>query len=404
MVDLLSYEHEPPGLPRALALLRVASTDSGIVASLDPRANYASVFARDGVIAGIAGVTAGDDVIARGLVRTLRGLAERQGDAGQIPSNYRVATPSTPAHVSYGTLTPKLDAATWFLVGSAVAVRAGLLSATELAGAVRRAVRLLDAWEYNGRGLVYVPSGGNWADEYPYEGYVLYDQVLRAWGLRLCATAFDEPMWSEDADRIGQAIAVNYWPTPHDSETDAERYHTPTYAAHRRSDRTHPLAAFSPARTLDVFDGAAGALLAFSNVAPPLTDRTLDGFQALFPNHLPPAFAPTIHEDDALWDELRRYHLFGFRNAPGHYHNGGIWPVWVGWTCAALAARNRPDEAAQLSGQLVDRTTANTYRMEEYFHGETGAAGGTPHMTYSATGVLLAHLALNPGAFSPLLP
>lgn len=400
MADLLPYESETPGLPRALALLHAASTTDGIVASLDPRANYASVFSRDGVIAGVAGVAAGDDQIAEGLVRTLRGLMEHQGAAGQIPSNYRKG------HVSYGTLTPKIDAMTWFLVGAGVAVRAGLMRAPEVDESVRRVVHLLRGWEYNERGLIYVPAGGNWADEYPYEGYVLYDQVLRAWGLRLCADALGEASWADESDRIGAAIEANYWPTDDklNDEHSVERYHAPTYDAHQRSNRKYALAAFSPARTLDAWDAAATALLAFSNVAPPLVDRALDGLSTLFPNRLPPTFSPTIREGDALWDELRRYHLFGFRNTPGHYHNGGVWPVWVGWICAALTARHRLGEADALAARLLDWTSSEGYRMEEYFNGETGAAGGTPHMVYSATGVLLAHLSSTPDAFSALLP
>jgi hypothetical protein len=54
---------------------------------------------------------------------------------------------------------------------------------------------LLDGIEYNGRHLLYVPAGGNWADEYPFDGYILYDQVLRAWGLRLLGTVANEPAW-----------------------------------------------------------------------------------------------------------------------------------------------------------------------------------------------------------------
>ena len=51
-------------------------------------------------------------------------------------------------------------------------------------------ILLLDALEYNGHDLIYIPQGGNWADEYPYEGYVLYDQILRSWGLRLLGKHF----------------------------------------------------------------------------------------------------------------------------------------------------------------------------------------------------------------------
>ncbi|NUR33686.1 MAG: fructofuranosidase/invertase, partial [Gemmatimonadaceae bacterium] len=62
---------------------------------------------------------------------------------------------------------------------------------------------LLEGLEYNGRHLLYVPVGGDWADEYVYEGYVLHDQVLRAWALHLVAATYDEPAWRAKAALIG---------------------------------------------------------------------------------------------------------------------------------------------------------------------------------------------------------
>lgn len=37
---------------------------------------------------------------------------------------------------------------------------------------------LLGAWEFNNRGLLYIPPTGDWADEYMQSGYLLYDQLL----------------------------------------------------------------------------------------------------------------------------------------------------------------------------------------------------------------------------------
>ena len=48
---------------------------------------------------------------------------------------------------------------------------------------------LLGAWEFNNRGLLYVPETGDWADEYIHNGYVLYDQLLYLQALRTMAVA-----------------------------------------------------------------------------------------------------------------------------------------------------------------------------------------------------------------------
>jgi hypothetical protein len=312
-------------------------------------------------------------------VRTLHGLRALQGAAGQVPSNFtpREAPDAGPPHVSFGAVVPRVDAATWYLVGVGLAARAGALDAAEFRPSVAATVRLLDAMEYNGRHLVWVPPGGNWADEYPFEGYVLYDQVLRAWALRLLGPLLDEPVWTAKGDAIADAIATRYWPAD-----DAAR--------------GHPLASLSPTRPWDVFDGAACALLGVSGVAPAMADRALRWIAARFldAGALVPAFHPVIREGDADWPALRRYHLFAFRNAPDEYHNGGVWPVWLGWLGVALARAGHDAALARLRDLVAARLAAHpAFAFEEYLHGATGEPRGTPRMAYTATGLVLLHLA-----------
>jgi hypothetical protein len=89
-------------------------------------------------------------------------------------------------------------------VGVALADRAGAIDGSHFVHSAERAVHCLGAIEYNGRHLMYVPTGGNWADEYIFEGYILYDQVLRAWALRLLGERHGRPAWTEKARHIGE--------------------------------------------------------------------------------------------------------------------------------------------------------------------------------------------------------
>lgn len=365
----------------AVALLRALSGPHGIHASLAHTANYRAVFARDAVMAGVAGLLLEDGPVTAGFVRTLDHLRDLQGAEGQIASNYEVRDGTLP-QVSFGTVVPRLDAATWYLVGIGLAARAGAVDPAAFHDSARRVVRLLDALEYNGRHLVYVPAGGNWADEYVTEGYSLYDQVLRAWGLRLLAGVYGEPAWAAKADAIGQRIAEAFWPAGSDA-------------------RGHPLASFTPLGARAEFDLAACALLALSGAAPALGDAALDWTAAHFlaRGALPPAFAPVIHEGDPDWPALRRYHLYAFRNRPHEYHNGGVWPIWLGWLALALAHAGRAAELARLRAAVDARLgPLGSYAFEEYLHGETCAPGGTPRMAYSATGVVLLRAADAPHA------
>ena len=91
---------------------------------------------------------------------------------------------------------------------------------------------------------------------------------------------------------------------------------------------------------------------------------------------------------------LARYHLHGFRNRPYEYHNGGSWPIWLGWLALALAHTGRAPALAKLREVAAAQLTVTpTYGFEEYFHGATGHALGTPHMAYSATGIVFLELA-----------
>ena len=361
----------------AVALLAALSAPHGIHASRDATANYRAVFARDAVIAGIAGLLAGSDAVAAGLARTLERLRALQGPRGQIASNYEPRDGEATPRVSFGTLAPRLDSATWYLVGIAAAARAGVVDPGPFHASARAVVALLEGIEYNGRGLLYVPAGGNWADEYVYDGYILYDQVLRAWALRLLGDVYAEPAWRGESARVVAAIEAGFW-----REDGAER--------------GRPVASFSPLGARDVFDCAACALLAVSGVAPARADATLDWIARRFldAGALPPAFDPVIDEGHPDWPALRRYHLHGFRNRPHEYHNGGVWPVWLGWLALAYARAGRVADAARLRDGLRERVArAGGWRFEEYLHGVTGAPGGTGQMAYSAAGVVLLHRA-----------
>lgn len=383
---MLAFVNAPPALhDDARALLRSLSGPHGIRASTSSAANYGAVFARDAVMAGIAGLLADDSTISDGLTRTLEHLRDLQGRQGQIPSNYLLNGAEAP-RVSFGSLVPRLDAPLWYLIGVAAAARAGTLDPAPFRRSVDAVVGLLDALEYNGRHLLYVPVGGDWADEYVYEGYVLHDQVLRAWALLLVADVFQERSWGAKAGCIGRAIDDCYW-------------------THEAIDRGYPLAAFTPTRAFDMFDLATCSLLALSGVAPAAGAGALHWIVERFVarGELPPAFSPVIAEGHPDWPALTRYHLHGFRNRPHEYHNGGIWPIWLGWLSLALARHDRTPDVERLDAALRRRLPAD-YGFEEYLHGVTGEPGGVAGMAYSATGLLFVSEARAPRRLELIRP
>lgn len=355
---------------KSVALLRALSTTDGIRASLETTANYDAVFTRDAMMAGIAGLVLGDRQVIDAFVRTLESLRELQGTEGQIASNY--VRDGVVAKTSFGATVPRIDACPWYLLGVAFAARAGVIDGPAFAASVQKTVKLLDALEYNGRHLVYIPAGGNWADEYVYDGYILYDQVLRSWALCWLGDLYRDSRWITKAGQIEGAIAAHYWP-------DEGR-------------RAYPLAAFSPTVRRDTFDLAACSLLAIAGIEKERAARALEWVDEQYLKHgkLPPAFHPVIDEQHPEWPALRRYHLYSFRNIPHQYHNGGIWPVWLGWLGVALSRSGREDSLVRLRECVTSALrAAPSFEFNEFLHGVTGAPGGMSRMAYSATGLVL---------------
>ena len=169
---------------KAVELLKKSSSENGFLASAVDVANYKRVWARDGVICGLAALASGDAELIITFKKTLETLAENQHEIGTIPSN--VLIESQKSEVSYGGLAGRVDAVSWFVIGIC---QYGFYTKNtafveKYDSHIQKCLQLMNAWELNNKHLMYVPLSGNWADEYITDGYVLFDQVLRVWALR----------------------------------------------------------------------------------------------------------------------------------------------------------------------------------------------------------------------------
>ncbi len=378
-------------------LLRESLTDAGYLASPQRRTNYRRVWARDGVICGLAGLASGDDVLADGLRRTVETLLSHLGPQGQVPSNVAVGADGGAEVVSYGGLAGRVDAGPWAVLGAARWARQSgdRAWAARWAPAIGGVLRLLDAWEINARGLVYVPQSGDWADEYDLHGYLLYDQVLRLLALRAWAPFAPSPAGTEaQADRLHALLEATFWPH---AEGDSEgAYHPAAYLAARAEGAApHPFAALTPGGYARRFDALGSALAILAGLWPDRRGTLLDHGLALAADTAPglvPAFAPTIGEGDDGWAVLRGNVRDHFSNRPGHYHNGGCWPMVNGWWVAALAEAGRAGDAHALLGRVQ---AANADVFPEYLDAEHGERLGTTPLAWSAAGAVLGRAALD---------
>jgi hypothetical protein len=374
----------------ALALIAEATVPEGILASPRARDNYRRIWARDAVITGIAGLFGRHASVLQGFEDALCFLQRHQSPWGQIPSN--VST-DQPRQVSYGSFVGRVDATLWWMLG--LAIHAERTNDTRLFERMlepfERAVALTKAWEMNGRGLLYTPLGGNWADEYPIQGYTLYDQALRCWAMRLAGLVMDRRDWATAAQESMALVEANFSGSVLPGHA-AQQYH----ATCTRALRPEPAfwwSSFGPDGYQERWDLAAHAvaLLAGLPVDPGAVTAQLGRMETELGHGLPPVFYPVIQPGDEGWKGLQANYSFAFKNKPYCFHNGGSWPVFNGLLAYALQERGAKEAAFRLAQAHAKAMAATEppFCMWEYWRSDTQEPGGQPDLCFTAAGSLL---------------
>lgn len=397
------------GYEKALDLVHSCVTESGFLASPTPKDNYRRIWARDGVIIGMAGMLTADETLIHAMKNTLQTLADHQGPQGEIPSNVDTGT----GRVSYGGMTGRVDADLWFMIGCGeywyrTRNEAFLNSMIPVLNKVRN---LLGAWEFNNRGLLYVPETGDWADEYIHNGFVLYDQLLYLQALRTLSAVHHH--WHDGVDhgleekinRLKRLIQANYW-FDQSKKIPEYVYHEILYkkgrlAADRCASR-YWVPFFSPHGYGYRFDSLANILASLLGVAAEWQQKAVQNYikKEIMEEKesLIPAFYPVIKPLDHDWNDLKMTFSYTFKNQPNQYHNGGLWPMISGFYTAELARRGKKRDAVR---QLKEIHRANRLEMNgipwsfpEYVHGTKGTAQGTFHQGWSAASAVIGHWAI----------
>jgi len=388
------------GYTRALSLLHQAATNHGLLASVTDESNYRRIWARDSVICGLAGILAEDLLLIETLGRSLETLGNAGGPRGEIPSNVSLDNRGQVTNISYGTLSGRVDSIPWFIIGVYHYVRhtGEHAFAKRMEPAILNGLQLLSCWEFNKRGLVYVPLGGDWADEYILHGYVLYDQVLRFWALQCYGTMSGNEHVAWQADQLREKIRSNYWISS-DNRDKEDLYHPPAYRRllSEKGDLPYWMASLTPGGYIDRFDALANALTIILGMnTKDQQERILTYAESICEqtaNGLIPAFWEPITPNNWEWQLLQNNYHYRFRNEPYQYHNGGIWPMVNGWWGLAL---EKAGESAAAKALLTDLCNFNRqgeadgqWGFYEYGHALTGDPGGTPRMSWSAAAVVM---------------
>lgn len=407
-IDISQQPLFSEGYSMAERLLCQCSTPDGFIASLTEHDNYRRIWARDGVIVGLAGLLSGNDELIHTFRNTLTTLARYQGPHGEIPSNVDTST----QRVSYGGTTGRVDANLWFIIGCGeywLATQDDTFL-NEIMPHLEKTRFLLGAWEFNTRGLLYVPQAGDWADEYLHAGYVLYDQLLYLQAQRTLSTLHEFIHGSKDHNlhekltHLKHLIQANYWFHNGDGLPD-DVYHEVLYAKghaavpHCGGEYWMPF--FSPTGYGYRFDSFANVLASLLGVASAEQQTRVDGFINSIINpklSLLPAFHPVIQPIDEDWKSLQMTFSFTFKNKPYEFQNGGLWSMLTGFYVADLAKRQQTQQATDC---LLAIHRANQmafgdqdWGFAEFIHGRTLHTGGTKQQAWSAAAAIIGQAAL----------
>jgi hypothetical protein len=346
------------------------------------------------MMTGIIGLYIQDLQIIEAFKASCISLFTNQSTNGQIPSN--IFFGPIKATVSYGTLTGRVDANTWWIIGTCKLLSENTNFRDQyfelLKPAIYKCLDVLEIWEYNSRGLIYTPLGGNWADEYPTSGYTLYDNVLHYWALKESSTLFQDTALKNKADQTYEILNLNF-----NSTKDLnERYHPNAYHKMLEQNLAYLPTSFDAAGYQYQWDmaGNALALLLDINQNELRLVQWLSDLATMYKHWMLPAFHPVIFEDSKDWYLLEKNHLYNFKNKPYHFHNGGSWPIFLGWLVHALCNKNYHQVARNIFVEY-DKLQERDLLFYEYYTTDSLEAGGTKNLCFSASGWLLMNFSLS---------
>jgi len=376
------------GYIKAIELLRSCSSEEGFLASAQNISNYKRVWARDGVICGLAALASGDDDLIATFKNTIDTLAQHQHANGTIPSN--VMTAGSEKEVSYGGLAGRVDAVTWFIIGIC---QYGFYKddsdfVAQYERHIQKCLQLMEAWEFNNKHLMYVPLSGNWADEYITDGYVLYDQLLRIWALKSYNYFAKKQAIQDKIENIKKQIEINFIPN-----AVGDKYHQRAYNE-LNFDSFMPCS-FSPAGYKVQFDAFANSLALILNVGNENFQKGMityaENLQKQTNLQLLPAFWPPIEEKDLDWNLLKNNCKYEFRNYPYEFHNGGSWAMVNGFFGLALLSKNKRQEAETVLKAINHVNAIENYSFYENFNTQTSKPNGVPFCAWSAAARVFLH-------------
>ena len=162
----------------------------GFLASVDNTDNYMRIWTRDAMMTSIALLCHQKKTLYPSVKNSLETILTNIHSDGFVPSNI-LLDEKNPPNISYGGPVGRVDNAFWLLICGVfyMEISKDFSLKSKLLNLANEQLKISTMWEFNGKHLMYCPISSNWADEYPMEGYVLLNQILRYWAFKKLGTS-----------------------------------------------------------------------------------------------------------------------------------------------------------------------------------------------------------------------
>ena len=404
---------------KAVATVRRNVSETGFTAAppADNRlrehdANYAAVWARDGIITGLWTLCLEDRELDLCFRRTLETLASRQTPPGQIPANVRLHD-GTAEYAGLGGIA-SIDAVLWFVIGVSryAFARGDRRFADAMLPAAEKAMTWLAAHDSNNDSLLEIPEASDWMDLFPRSYNVLHDEVL--WyqacldhAALLEARGRDAEGWKQHATRIRERILELFWPSGRLlmelAGNSSGRFSV--------GEGHYLLSHVTPFDYSWRCDVGANLLAALTDLLDEdQCERLFFFLWGVGVNSPYPVSClyPAVQSGAEDWKD---YFLTNFLNLADHYHNGGIWPFLGGLWVRFLYRTGRIELARRELAGLAEACRQGIHaewEFNEWLHGRTGRPMGKRYQAWSAASYVKAYMTLTektiPAEFDPLDP
>lgn len=382
----------------AWLVLTNSAKNFGFVATAQDTDNYARLWSRDSAIASLAVLSHGKEALYPTVKSSILNLLDAIGDGGVFPSNVSFDENGTRSGQSFGGPVGRTDSPFWWAVTALsymeVAQDFGIKGV--VADAIEEIERRAQAWEFNNKHLMYSPASSNWADEYPVEGYILLNNVLRLWMLKKASHILSSDNYAEKAEQVLGSIKYHFFGEP----AGAQSLFTP--AQLEKVDNLESgeriLMSFTPGATLNHIDSLGWSISMLLGItSESTTKKMVERLRKEVGGTLAPAHWPIIDEDHTLWGAIASNYAYNFKNHPGHFHNGGVWGLTQGFTAAAMNTLFDEDHPYMASYEGMLESSMEDHPFAEYYSYPDLKPGGVKNLCFSAGSYLIAAAAADQG-------